>query len=75
MIWMIVWSYPDEMLPKGVEYSAEIEADVPGLWVLVVRDANEIPHAIGVITGDDRTDAQTLLSVWGLDYRGSDPTP
>ena len=70
-----MWRYPDDLLPNDVEYTAEIEADVPGLWVLVVRDANEIPQAIGVITGDDRTDAQMLLSLWGLDDRGSDPTP
>ncbi len=58
-----------------MEYTAELEADVPGLWVLVVRDPNEIPQAIGVITADDRTDAQMLFSLWGLDDRGSDPTP
>ena len=68
-----MWRYPAETLPEGVEYSAAIEAEQPGLWILVVRGPDEIPQAIGVMTGDDRTDAQTLLTLWGLDLPGSVP--
>jgi hypothetical protein len=64
---VIVWRYPADALPEGVEYAVEVEADEPGLWVLVVRDRYDVPQAIGVMTGDDRTDAQVLLSLWGLD--------
>ena len=64
---VIVWRYPADALPEGVEYAIEIEADEPGLWVLVVRDRHDVPQAIGIMTGDDRTDAQALLSLWGLD--------
>src|SRR5438128_5365484 len=64
---VIVWRYPADALPEGVEYAVEIEADEPGLWVLVVRDQADVPQAIGVMTGDDRTDPQTLLALWGLD--------
>ena len=63
----VVWRYPADALPEGVEYAVEIEADEPGLWVLVVRDRNDVPQAIGIMTGDDRTDTQTLLALWGLD--------
>ena len=64
---MILWRYPTQALLDDVEYSAEIEAEEPGVWVLVVRDPDNIPRAIAIITGDDRSDAQTLLTLWGLD--------
>jgi len=64
---VILWRYPTQALLDDVEYSAEIEAEEPGVWVLVVRDPDNIPRAIAIITGDDRSDAQTLLTLWGLD--------
>jgi hypothetical protein len=64
---VIVWRYPAETLRDDVEYSVEIEAEESGVWVLVARDPEEIPRAVGVIAGDDRTDAQLLLALWGLD--------
>ena len=70
---MIVWRYPDATLPEDVEYSVEIEAEEQNLWVLVARDPEGIPQAVGVITGDDRTDAQMLLVLWGLDSPESPP--
>jgi hypothetical protein len=66
---VIVWRYPAEALPDDVDFSVVIEAEEPGLWVLVARDPEEIPRAVGVIAGDDRTDAQALLALWGLDSR------
>jgi hypothetical protein len=64
---VIVWRYPADALSEGVEYAVEIEVDEPGLSVLVVRDPDDVPQAIGIITGDDRTDPQALLALWGLD--------
>src|SRR5690349_5966475 len=42
---VILWRYPAEPLLEDVEYSDEIEAEEPGVWVLVVRDPDNIPRA------------------------------
>jgi hypothetical protein len=35
--------------------------------VLVARDSEQTPRAVGVIAGGDRADVQTLLALLGLD--------